>query len=366
MLSAATLQFDLPLLRSRLLTWYDLHRRDLPWRRPPEEADAYRTWISEVMLQQTRVDTVIPYFNRWLQRFPTLESLAAAPLDDVLKAWEGLGYYGRARRLHHAVREVVQRYGGEVPSDVDDFRRLPGVGRYTAGAVMSIAFGKEEPVVDGNVRRVFARLGDVATPSDNDLWKVAGDLVRGERPADLNQAIMDLGATICLPRAPRCHLCPLTDLCVARAAGSQLSRPFRPPPRLLPIEYHAVAIVPREGRFLLNRRPTTGRLGGLWEFPGIELRDGEDLATGACRAAAECAGVEVQPRRRVGTVRHAFSHVKVVYEVVLTEMLRAPNEDEHAAWVTESDLVNYALPRAHQKIFALIPREAATDRLTAG
>ncbi|MDP9349789.1 MAG: A/G-specific adenine glycosylase, partial [Gemmatimonadota bacterium] len=194
----------LPSLRDLLLRWYDAHRRDLPWRAegPP---DPYRVWLSEVMLQQTRVETVKPYFRRWLERFPTLAALAEAPQDEVLKAWEGLGYYSRARNFHRAAREVVERYGGEVPGDAAAFRALPGVGRYTAGAVLSIAFGRPEPVVDGNVRRVFARLLDDPDPAEGALWALAEALVPGARPGDLNQALMELGATVCVPRNPRCE-----------------------------------------------------------------------------------------------------------------------------------------------------------------
>src|SRR5690606_3134373 len=194
--------------------------------------DPYRVWLSEVMLQQTRVDTVRPYYERWLERFPTLEHLAEAPLDDVLKAWEGLGYYSCARNLHRAVREVAERYGGEVPSEPELFQALPGVGPYTAGAVMSIAYERPEPVVDGNVRRVFARLLDLPDPAPAELWDLAGRLVKGNRPGYLNQALMELGALVCTPRSPSCERCPVPTHCAARLAGTQAERPAkrkRPP-----------------------------------------------------------------------------------------------------------------------------------------
>ncbi|MDR0788395.1 MAG: A/G-specific adenine glycosylase, partial [Gemmatimonadota bacterium] len=183
--------------RERLLAWYDQNRRDLPWRAAPgQPADPYAVWVSEVMLQQTRVETVRPYFERWMGAFPTVDALAAAAEDSVLKMWEGLGYYSRARNLHRAVREVASTYGGRVPSEVEQLRALPGVGRYTAGAVASIAFGQQSPVVDGNVRRVFARLLDLPNPTDGELWEYAGRMVTGERPGDLNQALMELGAMV--------------------------------------------------------------------------------------------------------------------------------------------------------------------------
>jgi A/G-specific adenine glycosylase len=213
-------------IRGALLSWYDENRRDLPWRAGPGVApDPYRVWISEVMLQQTRVETVRPYFERWMLRFPTLHALAAAPSEEVMKAWEGLGYYSRARNLHAAVREVSDRFGGEIPDDPAAFRALPGVGRYTSGAVLSIAFGRPEPVVDGNVRRVFARLADDPAPADRRLWEMAGEIVEGERPGDLNQALMELGATVCTPRSPRCGACPIAPHCAARAVGTQEIRP---------------------------------------------------------------------------------------------------------------------------------------------
>ncbi|MBD0321076.1 MAG: A/G-specific adenine glycosylase, partial [Gemmatimonadetes bacterium] len=259
---------ELPLLRERLLAWYDVHRRDLPWRAPPGEAgDPYRVWLSEVMLQQTRVETVKPYFHRWLERFPTLHSLAEAPLDDVLKAWEGLGYYSRARNFHRAVREVAERHSGRVPDDPAAFRALPGVGRYTAGAVMSIAFGREEALVDGNVRRVFARWADDPAPAEPALWSLAGALAPGARPGDVNQAVMELGATVCVPRTPLCGECPVRAHCRAFRHGTQAERPAPKKAKPTPHEDTAVAVVEHEGRTLLVRRPVDARLGGMWAFP---------------------------------------------------------------------------------------------------
>lgn len=209
-------------LRAKLLAFYDEHRRDLPWRHDP---DPYRVWVSEVMLQQTRADTVIPYYERWLRRFPTLDALATAEPDDVLKQWEGLGYYSRARNLQRAARFVRERHRGDVPSEPSALRELPGVGDYTAGAIASIAFGRAEPAVDGNARRVLSRLLDIADARPTGLNKVATALVPNERPGDFNQAVMELGATICTPRNPRCDECPIGELCRSRARGTQHLRP---------------------------------------------------------------------------------------------------------------------------------------------
>jgi A/G-specific adenine glycosylase len=339
--------------RKALLAWYDGARRDLPWRR---ERDPYRIWLSEVMLQQTRVDTVIGYYERWLERFPTLDALATAPLDDVLRAWEGLGYYARARRFHAAAGEVRERHGGRVPDDSVVFRALPGVGRYTAGAVASIAFGRAEPVVDGNVRRVLARWNDDAEPGDEALWSQAAELVAGPRPGDLNQALMELGATVCTPRAPACDRCPVAAACRARAAGTQTLRPAPTRRPALPHEDTAVPVLARDGGVLLVRRLRDGRLGGLWSFPTLVLRDGEPAAAGAVRAAREQLGIAAVAGAELGTVRHAFTHVRATYRVVACEplawTLRVDGYDE-AAWVPWEGIGALALPVAQRRIATL-------------
>jgi A/G-specific adenine glycosylase len=340
-------------IRDLLLNWYDANRRDLPWRVPRGvQADPYRVWISEVMLQQTRVETALPYYERWLRRFPSLEALADAPLDDLLKAWEGLGYYSRARNLHRAVREVRDRHGGHVPADPARFRELPGVGRYTAGAVMSIAFGRAEPVVDGNVRRVFARWLDEPRPSDAGLWELAGSLVVGERPGDLNQALMELGATVCTPRNPSCTECPVAAHCLARARGTQAVRPEARARRALPLERHGVAVIEREGRALLVQRPPEGLLGGLWEFPGGIRLEGESALAAARRVAAGL-GVMIHGTADLATVRHAFTHLRVEYHAFrcMADVTRSgvPSGAPHR-WLSPAEIGCLALPRAQQKI----------------
>lgn len=344
-------------VRGSLLEWYDRERRDLPWRAGAGEApDPYHVWLSEVMLQQTRVETVRPYYRRWLERFPTLEALARASLDEVLKAWEGLGYYSRARNLHRAVREVADRYGGEVPPDPATFRTLPGVGRYTAGAVMSIAFGLEEPVVDGNVRRVLARLVDRADPNDRELWGMAARLVSGERPGDLNQALMELGATLCTPRSPACGKCPVRAHCAARASGMQELRPTRRRRAPLPHEDTAVALVERRGTVLLGRRAAGARLGGMWELPAT-IRTGDETLEGAAeRAARVTTGLRVRAVEPLGSVEHVFSHVRVTYGVVRCELLSgtaAPLGYDEVVWAGAARRGQLALPRAQQRILEL-------------
>ncbi|HEX2166809.1 MAG TPA: A/G-specific adenine glycosylase, partial [Longimicrobiales bacterium] len=231
---------DADLIRARLLAFFDASARPLPWR---QSRDPYAVWVSEVMSQQTRVETAIPYYQRWLSRFPTVAALADASPDEVLKAWEGLGYYSRARNLHAAARIVRERHGGEVPVQYDALRALPGVGEYTAGAVSSIAFGARRPAVDGNVRRVLARLLDDPAPSPAMLHAAAGALVPAERPGDFNQSLMELGATICTPRAPRCRRCPVAGRCAALAAGTQEQRPLPKPKKVVPTIALATAVV---------------------------------------------------------------------------------------------------------------------------
>jgi A/G-specific adenine glycosylase len=348
---------ELATLRAALLAWYDAARRDLPWRAAPGAApDAYRVWLSEVMLQQTRVETVKPYYERWLARFPTLADLAAAPLDDVLKAWEGLGYYSRARNFHRAVREVAERHGGRVPDDPAGFRELPGVGRYTAGAVMSIAFGRAEPLVDGNVRRVFARWTDDPEPADGALWSLAAALAPGERPGDFNQGVMELGATVCVPRAPRCSACPVADFCRARRHGTQNERPAPKAAKPTPHEDTATAVVVRDGLTLLVRRPVDARLGGMWAFPAEVRRAGESVADAAVRAVSEGLEMEVEAGEPVGTVHHAFTHVRASYHGVRCRWISGEPRllrYDAAAWAAPREIDRYALPVAQRRIAAL-------------
>jgi A/G-specific adenine glycosylase len=259
----------------RLLDWFAFEARDLPWR---NDRSPYRVWLAEVMLQQTQVNTVVPYYERFLGRFPTVKALAAAPLEDVLKLWEGLGYYSRARNLHAAARQVVAQHGGQIPDSFEALLALPGVGRYTAGAVASIAFGQNVPAVDGNVRRVLARAfavrEDVSRSStQRELEALAQRLLPPEQAGVFNEALMELGATVCTPRAPDCDRCPLRDLCRAHAAGEQASLPVKRPRKRTPhYDVAAAVTVGQDGRVLVAQRNADDMLGGLWEFPGGKPR----------------------------------------------------------------------------------------------
>jgi A/G-specific adenine glycosylase len=339
-------------VRDALLRHFDAHARPLPWRRT---ADPYAVLISEVMLQQTRVAAAVPYYERWVRRFPDVDALAAAPLDDVLKAWEGLGYYSRARNLHRAALIMRERHNASVPDEYAALRALPGVGEYTAGAVSSIAYGMRRPAIDGNVRRVVARLLDDPEPSQGRLRAVTEALLPDDRPGDLNQALMELGATICTPRAPKCDACPLDRFCAARAAGTQLDRPQRrraatPPRVLLPT---AVIHAP-DGSVLLTRRPASGLLARMWCVPAREVRALGDAAAAVLDITRSLLGaVEVEQSVEVGTIDHAFSHRRERYlcrRVDLSELPRDTPAD--VAWVGD-DVSRYALPAAQRRILRL-------------
>jgi A/G-specific adenine glycosylase len=261
-------------------------RRDLPWRR---SRDPYAIWVSEIMLQQTRVAAVVPYFERWMARFPTIAALAEAPLDDVLAAWAGLGYYSRARNLHRCAREVVASHGGALPASAMTLRGLPGIGRYTAGAIASIAFGQPEPLVDGNVARVLARVYAIdddikSSAAGRVLWRLTAQMVPVSAPGDFNQGLMELGATVCTPLSPACLACPLATLCLARAQGRERELPRMPArrrPDELPLIDARALWIERRGKLLLARRTPEGLYGGLWELPQVEARDLDPLAAGA-------------------------------------------------------------------------------------
>jgi len=305
-----------------LLHWYDRHRRSMPWRaRPGEAPDPYRVWLSEIMLQQTTVAAVIPYFERFLRRFPTVEALAAAPQADVMEAWAGLGYYARARNLHACAAQVVAR--GGFPADLPGLRALPGIGAYTAAAVASIAFGVPVVPVDGNVERVAARVFAIEAPLPGSRAAIAqaaaclgGDAAAQARPADFTQALFDLGATLCTPRTPACALCPWRHGCAARQRGLAPDLPRKAPKAARPVRHGAQFwLVDAAGQVLLRRRPPRGLLGGMLELPGTEWRalpwpEAEALAHAPQPAAW----------RRAGAARHGFTHFELLLDVYAAEV----------------------------------------------
>lgn len=343
-------------LAERLLSWYALHRRDLPWRRL---RDPYAVWVSEVMLQQTRVETAAAYFERWMRQFPTLQSLAAAPLQEVLKAWEGLGYYSRARNLQRAARIVMVEHAGRLPEEVPALRKLPGIGRYTAGAIASIAFGKDCAALDGNIRRVLSRVFDVAeevrSPAgERRLWELAEQQLPPGKASEYNQALMDLGAGICLPRLPRCESCPLADLCQAYSLGIQEQRPVRRSPPRPPHHLVTAAVVRKQGAVLITQRPAEGLLGGMWEFPGGKMQPGEDLAGCLKRELREELGIDVQVGASLGVYRHAYTHFRVTLHAFSCELLDGATPQalqvQEIRWVKPAELGAYPMGKIDRQI----------------
>jgi len=341
-----------------LLELYAVQRCQLPRR---ETRRPYRLWVSEVMLQQTQVRTVVPYYERFLARFPDLASLAAAPLDDVLKLWEGLGYYARARNLHAAARALVAT-DGLVPDDPDRFGALPGVGAYMRAAVMSIAFSKPLAVVDGNVKRVLARAFGVDHEVDRPagaraIQHLADRLLDHQAPGMSNQALMELGALVCRPRQPDCDACPWSCACVARAESATAEYPKRSPRRPVPTARIAIGVVSRRGRVLITRRAESAMLGGLWEFPGGKIRDGESPESACRREIREETGLEVDVVERVTRVRHAYTHLKVEIDVFRcahkTGRVRLRGPVDHR-WILLEETAQYAFPRANHKFLPVL------------
>ena len=339
-----------------LLAWYDQHARRLPWRDDPSP---YRVWVSEIMLQQTRVETVLPYFDRWMQRFPTLEALAEASEQDVLQAWEGLGYYSRARNLHRTARQIVSDFGGQIPSEREALESLPGIGRYTAGAIASIAFGKDEAALDGNIRRVLARVFNVVVPARSPqgerlLWQLAHESLPKGRAGDYNQALMDLGATICTARSPACLICPIVHLCQARMLGVQEERPVMEAKPATPHYTVTAAVIQRDDLLLIARRPSNGLLGGLWEFPGGKLEPGEELADGLKREILEELGVEIAVGEPFGIYEHGYTHFKVTLHAFRCSLLDHAEPQALQAselrWVTPSQLTQFPMGKIDRQI----------------
>ncbi len=350
-------------LQRALFRWYDAEARDLPWRR---RRDAYAIWVSEVMLQQTQVAVVLRYWAPFLERFPTLQRLAEAPLDSVLAAWSGLGYYARARNLHRAARLVMQRHQALLPSSASALAELPGFGRYTVGAVGSIAFGLKEPVVDGNVARVLSRLFAVAGPPgtpdrERSLWALAQRLVQNQRPGDWNQALMELGATVCRASSPLCLVCPVQKSCQALVLGLVESLP---PPRVARERQHlrlAVAVARRRGRVLLGCRPARGLFGGLWELPSVEVpaaAKGEDVR----RALVELLGPGTRVGQALGEVHRTLTHRALALSLLEVKPPSRPRKGHYRAlrWASAAEARDLGLSAAMRAALAATSRTQRT------
>jgi A/G-specific adenine glycosylase len=341
-----------------LLAWFETRDRDVPWR---TERDPYRIWVAEVMAQQTRLDTMLPFYARFIERFPDIGSLADADLDQVLKAWEGLGYYARARNLHSAAREVVGRYGGQLPCEPERLRKLPGIGAYTAGALASIAFGIPEPAVDGNARRVLSRLFDLPDPTPTDLDATARAMLAScpDRAAQINQAIMDLGGAVCTPRNPDCDVCPVRRNCLALSRDTVSARPPIRLRRTLPHQEVAVGVVWKGGRVLITRRPEKALLGGLWEFPGGKIETGESAAETVVRELREELEIEVRAGELIERIEHAYSHFRITLHAHHADWVSGEPRLRAATawlWANPGDLTEFAFPKASQRILTAIGR----------
>ena len=352
----------------RLLAWSEGVERPFPWR---QRRDPYIVWVSETMLQQTQVATVIPYLERWLERFPDVYALAEAPLEDVLKAWEGLGYYARARNLHRAARVIVEQHNGLIPDDRSALLALPGIGPYTAGAILSLAFNKDEPILDGNARRVLSRVFGIEedprrSTVQRRLWQLAASLILPGHARQLNEAIMDLGRDVCTPRSPRCDLCPLSDMCVAHVLGREESIPLRVP-RLRTPHYTVVAGVvwDAHGRVLLTQRPLEGLLGGLWEFPGGKVEEGETLAEALKRELGEELGIDVEVGAPVAVVDHAYSHFRITLHAFHCRHLGGTPQPLSVAdfrWVYPQEIRSFPLSRADIKVLEVLEADELLKR----
>lgn len=344
------------MIQNQLLQWFDENRRRLPWR---ERRSAYTVWIAEIMLQQTRVDTVIPYFTRWLERFPDMESLAMADEQEVLTFWEGLGYYSRARTLLKTARIIFEEENGIIPSDPEALAKLPGIGRYTAGAIASIAYGVPAAALDGNIRRILARVYDVETPvrqpeTEKRLWALAEELLDRNRPGDFNEALMDFGSAVCLPSAPHCSSCPITEYCSAFNHGTVAERPVIIAAAPIPHYIVTAAVIHSvDDHFLLARRPEKGLLGGLWEFPGGKVEPGETLEECLHREIFEELGTSLNLEKTFGVYNHAYTHFKITLHAFLCTIDNQepkPKVASALAWVIPDEMETYPMGKVDRMI----------------
>ncbi len=331
------------MLSDNLLAWYAEHGRDLPWRRT---RDPYAIWVSEVMLQQTRVETVLPYYLRFMDQYPTVESLAGARLEEVLKLWEGLGYYARARNLHRASRIIADRFGGELPTSEVELAALPGIGRYTADALGAIVFHRDALALEGNLRRVLARLFDIhldprRPEGERELRHRGRSILSGGRASEFNQAFMDLGALVCTPRSPACNACPLAADCLAFQNGTQEELPFRQPKGPLPLRQEVAAVLHENDNLLISRRPEEGLLGGLWGFPSGYKEAGESNQLALRRVVKEQLGLEIEVELLLSPLVHAYTHFRVDLQPYTCQVRSNSGhlrEREDVRWVKAQEL----------------------------
>lgn len=345
--------------QTKLLNWYKGSHRKLPWR---DIQNPYYIWVSEVMLQQTQVETVKPYYQKFIQEFPTAEALAKADLQEVLKVWEGLGYYSRARNLHRAAKMVAEELGGEVPDDYQQFRQLSGVGDYIAAAVQSIAFHQPYAVVDGNVKRVLARLFAINTAvndakSNKIFQQRASGILNQKKPGEFNQAVMELGALICRPQNPLCEKCPVATFCAAFQSDMVAKYPVRKKRKPAPVYHIAVGVVSKNGKILITKRKESGLLGGLWEFPGGKIKDGETAEEACIREIKEEVNLKIEVMDYLRQVKHAYTHFKIVLDVFRCRYISGKVKLDGAVdyrWIKPDEIEKFPFPKANHKFIPLI------------
>jgi A/G-specific adenine glycosylase len=339
--------------------WFKLNQRDLPWRKTD---DPYKIWVSEIMLQQTQVVTVIPYYERFIEQFPSVKALADSSLDRVLKLWEGLGYYARCRNLHRAAQQISDEGQGVVPDTLEGLMSLPGIGRSTAGAIMTFAYNQAHPLLDGNVVRVISRLYNVDTDATTGqtkrrLWEISSALLGEARDAwSFNQGLMELGATVCSRKNPQCQGCVLSDLCKAHLLGVAEERPVKPKRKKPPHYELVVTVLVNDGQFLVHRRPEEGLLGGLWEFPGERAREDESPWEALKRYLQVNLGVDEIKERFLGQVKHSFTHYRMTIHVYLVEAgsFNIKRLSGDWRWMTSPEIEAHPFGRAHQKVYSML------------
>jgi A/G-specific adenine glycosylase len=343
-------------LSAALFSWYDHHRRHLPWRAAPgEKPDPYRVWLSEIMLQQTTVAAVGPYFQKFVTRWPDIEALAKASLDDILRAWAGLGYYARARNLHLCARTILTTHGGSFPTKAGELTKLPGIGAYTAGAIAAIAFDKPEVAIDGNVERVIARLCAIETPLPDakaEIKRRARELLPQTRPGDFAQALMDLGATVCTPKSPNCPICPWNSACAGNERGLAESLPRGKPKQQRPVRYGTAFWIERDdGAVLLRRRPERGLLGGMMEIPSTSW-------TAPPSDVKSAAPLRAKWKKHAGRIEHTFTHFHLILDIWRSIRIESGElwSDGDYRWVKREHLKDEALPSVMRKIVAVVQR----------
>ena len=334
-------------IQTKLLQWFKKNGRDLPWRKT---RDPYATWVSEIMLQQTQVATVIPYYQKFLKSFPTIHHLAKSDLSKVLKVWEGLGYYSRARNLHQASKIIANHSNGKIPDKLKDLLNLPGIGRYTAGAILSIAYNKKAPILDGNVKRVLSRLFVVSgnpKKTEEFLWPLSESLIPKGSPGAFNQALMDLGSMTCTPKNPNCLSCPLKNLCQGYLSGKPESYPLRSVKKKVPHIEAIAAVIQKHGKVLLRQRPPKGLLGGLWEFPNWPIDGKKDLKEYLRLKVKSDFGLKVKCKENLGPFKQTYSHFKLTLHVFKCDALEGRGKGK---WVSIKKLDRLPMSRIHRRI----------------